>query len=101
MNSLSHSAQGVDYWPLSCGPRVVEVQDHQGRSDDAADASGVQADVAQCVERHLQEGIASLTDGAQAVMGLVELLLYAGQRAVPGFLERHGDGVGLAFVAQV
>jgi hypothetical protein len=34
-------------------------------------------------------------------VGLVELLLVQGEPAVFGLLERDGDGVGLAFVAEV
>jgi len=55
-------------------------------------------------ERHAEQravSVAALADGADAVMGLVELLLDGGQRAVLGLLERHGDGVGFALVAQI
>lgn len=53
------------------------------------------------LERHLQQAVAAFTDGARAVVRLVELLLLSGQAAAFGFLECHGDGVGLAFIVQI
>jgi hypothetical protein len=49
---------------------MVEVQEYEGGSDDLADAPGIQAHVAQRLERHLQQGVAAFADGAYAVMGL-------------------------------
>ena len=40
-------------------------------------------------------------DGPEPVVGLVECLLDVVEFTVFGFLERHGDGFGLAFVAEV
>ena len=86
---------------MSCGAVVVEVQEHQGCGDDCSDAPGVEADVAEGSEGHLEQGVGAFADGADAVVGLVELLLLGGEVGFLGFLERDGDGVGLALVAQV
>src|SRR4051812_28165140 len=98
---MSHSAQRVDYLVLSGGAGLVDVQDRDSGGDDVADAPRVQADVAQGPEGHLEEGVAALADGSDAVVGLVERLLDVGELTVAALLERHGDGVGLALVAEV
>jgi hypothetical protein len=43
---------------------VVEVQQDEGCGDDVSDAPGVEADVAQRLERRLQDGVAAFADGA-------------------------------------
>jgi hypothetical protein len=80
---------------------VVEVKQDEGGSDDLSDPPWIQADVAQRLERHFQYGVTALADGPQPVVGLVEYLLHAGECAVLGLLERHGDSISLAFVAEV
>jgi hypothetical protein len=45
--------------------------------------------------------VLAFTDCAFAVVGLVVDLLVLGEFAALGFLDRDGDGVGLALVAQV
>jgi hypothetical protein len=53
---------------------VVLVQEDQYRSDYLPDPPRVQADVAQRLEGHLQQRVAPLADGPQAVVDLIELL---------------------------
>src|SRR4051812_48168629 len=80
---------------------MVEVEDDQSRGDDAADAPGAEADVAQRFERHLQQSVAAFPDRTHAVVCLVELLLQRGECGVFRLLERHGDRVGFTFVTEV
>ena len=48
----------------SGGATVLDVQDHEGRGGDPADAPGAGADVTQGSERGLEQGVSALTDGA-------------------------------------
>ena len=80
---------------------MFDVQDHEGCCGDPADAPGAEADVAQRLESRLEQRIAALTDGADRVVGSVELQLHVGADSVRRFLERDGDRSGLAFVAQI
>jgi hypothetical protein len=61
---------------------VVEVEEDERCSDDGTDPPGVQADVAQCFVRHLQQGVAAFADDTDAVVGFVELLLQGVEGAV-------------------
>ena len=86
---------------MSCCAGVVDVEQDKRCGDDLSDLPRAQADVAECLEGHLEQGVAAFADGSHAVVGLVELLLDRGEPAGLGVLERHGDGAGFAFVAQV
>jgi WD40 repeat protein len=45
---------------------VLDVQDHAGRRGDLAEVAGAEPNVAECLERHFQQGVALLTAGPQA-----------------------------------
>jgi hypothetical protein len=57
---------------------VVEVEQDRRCGDDLSDTPRVEADVAQRLERHPPEAVTAFADGAQAVVCLVELLLFGG-----------------------
>ena len=80
---------------------MLDVEDDQRGGDDLPDPPRVEADVAQCSEAHLEQGVSALADRAQAVVGFVELLLDQEQPAVLRSLERDGDRIGEAVVAQI
>lgn len=61
--TLSHSAQGLTTWTLSCGAAVVVAQEHERGGDDIADPPRVEADVAERPDDRRQQRVASLGDG--------------------------------------
>ena len=59
---------------------MFDMQDHEGCRGDPADGPGAKADVAQ--GRGLEQGVPTFADGADRVVGSVELLLDQGASAV-------------------
>jgi hypothetical protein len=55
---------------------MVELEEDERCGDDLPYPPRVHADVAQRLERHLQQRVPAFADRADAVVGLVELLLH-------------------------
>jgi hypothetical protein len=78
---------------------VVEHDERGG--DDLADPPWAAAPAAERFEAGFQQGVGAFSQAAQGAVDGVVGLLVDRQLAVGGFLDRDGQQVGLAFVAQV
>jgi hypothetical protein len=56
---------------------MFDVRDYEGGGGDPADGPGAEADVAEGLERGLEQGVPALDDSTDRVVGSVELLLNA------------------------
>ena len=58
---------------------MFDVEEHQCGGDDPADHAGVEADVAKCLERHLQDRVCLFGAGSGVGLQPVELLVLLGK----------------------
>src|SRR5919206_4895913 len=77
------------------------VEQDEGGGGDRADAPGAQADPAQRLESGLEQRVAAFGERSGGRVQSVDRALIVAQGSVGGALDRDGEGVLFALVAQV
>ncbi len=80
---------------------MLVVEQDEGGGGNGADAPGAEADPAQCLEGGLEQRVAAFGRGAGGRVQQVDGALIVGQPALGGVLDRDGQRVAFALVAQV
>jgi hypothetical protein len=78
-----------------------DVEEYEGGGHDVADPGRVEADVAECFERHFQDGVGLFGAGSGVGVEQVELVVVGVEGGAGLSFDGQGECRGFAFVAEI